>query len=62
MEQKPDYEELKIDSDRVDTAFDSFDIDDLLEQRIEKIISKCAQAEIQDSTIKRVREVYINGI
>jgi hypothetical protein len=62
MEQKPDYENLKIDLDRVDDAFDSFDIDDLLEQKIEAIIAKCTQAEVQDATIKRVREVYFNGI
>jgi hypothetical protein len=61
MPETPDYENLKIEQDRVDNAFDSFDIDDLLEQKIESLLARCSEAEIQDATIKRVREVYFNG-
>lgn len=61
MPETPDYEDLKIEKDRVDDAFYSFDIDDLLDQKIESLLVRCNEAEIQDATIKRVREVYFNG-
>jgi hypothetical protein len=61
MAEIPDYEDLKISKQRVDEEFDSFDIDDLLEQRIESLLAKCSEAEVQDKAIKRIREVYFNG-
>ncbi|WP_414579303.1 hypothetical protein [Anabaena sp. CCY 9402-a] len=60
MNEIPDYHPLKIAPDQINETFDNFDIDEHIDQRIERLLSKFDTAEIQDQAIRRTRSIYFN--